>query len=276
MSNENNNSEFIYQAGMTAAEPVMITYTSNQFPCVVLPPNCNMHPVPLDHVERWLGRPVRKRGSFSFTTAESFARYINEHKTEDTRVFADINCDGANFKGVLNFHGKEPSFGDHYCMLTLSPTQEWTELVNNDGNEMSQTEFASFLEENAMLFATPSGADLLELIQTLEAKADVRINQAVKLQSGAIKVRYDEDVTLRGGTGQQAGEMELPSMLNLNVVPFEGSALMSVTARLRYKVTERKIILFYKLVNPHLVVRQVANDVVNLILSKTGIEPFMV
>jgi len=276
MSNENNNSEFIYQAGMTAAEPVLITYTGTQFPYVALPPNHQLHSPELKRVEEWLGRPVRKRGSFSFTTADSFARYINEHKTEDTRVFADINCRDASFRAVLNFHGKEPSFGDHVAIFALSATKEWVELMDNNENEMSQTEFATFLEENAMLFATPSGADLLELIQTLEAKADVRINQAVKLQSGAIKVRYDEDVTLRGGTGQQAGEMELPSALNLNVVPFEGASFMSVTARLRYKVTERKIILFYKLVNPHLVVRQVANDVVNLVLSKTGIEPFMV
>jgi uncharacterized protein YfdQ (DUF2303 family) len=276
MSNDNN-AEFIFGAGASSVTGMTVTYTPGQMPVSVLPPNYSLYTPDLNQVERWLGRPIRKRGKFAFVTAESFARYLNEHKTEDTRVFADIDCCTASFKGVLNFHGKEPSFGDHECTLALSPTREWTDLLAHDQAEFTQVEFAAFLEERTTLFATPSGADLLELIQTLEAKADVRINQAVKLQSGAIKVRFDEDVTIRGGgTGQQAGEMELPSTLTLNVQPFEGAALMSVAARLRYKIGDRKIILFYKLINPHLIVRQVANDVVSTILAETGIEPFMV
>src|SRR5690606_11399767 len=89
----------------------------------------------------------------------------------------------------------------------------------NNGGTFSQTEFALFLEDNERVFQSPSGADLLELVTTLEGKNNVRFNTAVRLSNGKAKLDYEEDVELRGGVG--TGQIEVPTELICKIIPFE-------------------------------------------------------
>ena len=87
---------------------------------------------------------------------------------------------------------------------------------------MNQGEFAQFLEENAGMFTEPKGADLLELILSLEGRNHADIKEAFKLQSGAIKVNYTEEVVLKGVASNREGNIELPSILKVAIALFRG------------------------------------------------------
>ena len=90
---------------------------------------------------------------------------------------------------------------------------------------MSQVDFATYLEDNAALFTDPKGADMLELIRNLEGHANVSINQAVKLQTGAIKLTFTEEVELQGWEHRRPGR-------------FDGTAARSSTSPSRHSKRE--------------------------------------
>lgn len=245
-------------------------------PVFVLPKEHRAEILDLGRIEPWLGRPTRKRGNFYFGTVESFVRYFNEHKDKNSRIFAVVCDSGAKFVGMLNFHGEEPSFNDHACHHVLQHTQEWRTWIDHNRQPMSQAEFASFLEENADLFVQPAGADLLELIQTLEAKQHVHYDSGMKLQNGTIRLRYSEEVELRGcPSGTQSGDMELPALVTASIVPFEGVSQYEVKARLKYKLDSRKVSFWYEAIAPHQIIREVVNNLLRQIEEDTGIKPFI-
>lgn len=252
--------------------------TGESFPLQVLPPGYQLAIPSVDQAEKWLDAPLRKRGTFSFGHMESFSRYFNEHKIQASRIFAKITQSGASFEGRLNFHDTAPAWGDHICSFALLQTPEWQTFMGNNRKDMTQEDFATFLEENADMFVEPSGATLLELVSTLEGAAHCYVESGIKLQTGAIKLKLTEEVTLRSGAGVTAGtkegEMEIPSVLKLGIAPFEGTSRYEINARLKYTIKSRKLLLRYEAVQPHLVVRQVANDVLQFIAKQTGVEPF--
>jgi len=272
-----NLNETLLSAGRALGSLQGLTPDGVKVPVAVLPRDYEAKILDVGECEEWMLRPLRKQGMFQFADVASFMRYFNEHKNEDSRVFADVDDNAITFKGTLNFHGNAPEFNDHECRVCLEPTLEWKRLTAMNRKQMTQGEFALFLEENADMFTAPSGADLLELIQNLEGKSHVNINSAIKLQNGAIKLSFTEDVELRNGvTTAQQGDMTVPTVLGLSVAPFEGVGRYDLVARLRYRISDRKITFWYEVVNIHLVVRAIADNLVQIITEKTGTEPFRV
>lgn len=261
-------------AGRALGGPELIEPDGQKAPLVVIPAGHRAEILKLSEVEQWLHAPIRKKGAFAFGDLDSFIRYFNEQKNEDSRIFSNVTDTGASFEGIINFHGAEPDFNDHKCTHTLTPTLEWTVWRENNKAQKTQTAFATFLEEHEDMFVDPKGADLRELIQTLEGKSHVNIAQAVKLQTGAIKLTYNEDVELKGQIASQTGDILVPTMLKVSIAPFVGTARYEMEARLRYRIDNRKIVFWYETVAPHLVVRAIASDMLNVIKKQTGLEPF--
>ncbi|HEX4646322.1 MAG TPA: DUF2303 family protein, partial [Verrucomicrobiae bacterium] len=100
------------------------------------------------------------------------------------------------------------------------------------------------------------------------------INTAVKMQTGAIKLAYTEEVELKGGSASQAGELAIPAILEVGIAPFEGVARYRIKARLRYRIENRKVVFWYESVDTHLVVRQVCAEIIQIIEKQTGVVPF--
>jgi uncharacterized protein YfdQ (DUF2303 family) len=271
---ENDNIKTAMDAGAALANIHDIEPDGLSAPIIVVPTGYKTEVPSVERVEAWLVNPLRKKGEFHLSELDSFIRYFNEHKTDDSRIFATITDTGAYFEGVLNFHGKQPAFGDHRCTLKLTPTHEWNVWLTNNKVKMTQADFAQFLEDNADMFTEPTGANLLEIVQTLEGKSHVNISQAVKLQNGQLKLTYTEDVELKGVTSAQAGEMILPMILNVGIAPFQGVTRYAMKARLRYRIENRKITLWYEVIDAHLFVRDVCNGVLTAMEKQTGITPF--
>jgi uncharacterized protein YfdQ (DUF2303 family) len=245
-------------------------------PVALVPEGYSLEVLDLAALEHFAGKPNRKTGTHYFADTDSFCRYFKEHRSVDSRIFATIRDNCANFRAILNFHGDEPSFNDHVCELSLRPTHDWNVWINNSGQSMTQGTLATFLETNSDFFVSPSGADLLELISNLEGKAHVDITQAIKLQNGSINVKYTETVELRGGSAQQPGEIVMPKEFTVALEIFEGTGILQMKARLRYRIADKKIVFWYEPIHPEKFVREICAQVMQEIETETGIVPFRV
>lgn len=223
--------------------------------------------------------PTRIVQSPMFLEVGSFTAYVNRFKTAHTLIFAGLTAAGATFRAVLDYHGPTPDLipgrCDHQATFTLVQTPEWLAWIGADRKPKNQVEFAAFLEDNLPLFAEPSGAELLELVQTLTGKQDVRFNSAVRLQSGANKLHFDEDVVLRGASTTKDGEVELPAILKAGIAPFQGAAKYEVNARLKYRIESRKLALWYETIGVHVILRDLIMETVKSVAEATEIIPLL-
>lgn len=230
-------------------------------------------------LEAFLPHPSRRRSTPVFKTAESFVRYVNNQRGDNSQIFVNMTDTDASMVGVLDFHtvdsGKPGSWCTHRPRLDLQQTVDWKRWMASNKMAFEQVGFALFLEENENLFVEPSGAQLLEIVQTLEGKADVRFHSGIRLQSGQHRLNYEEEISMKGSTGVQQASIELPSLLTVGIAPFEGCQKYKVQARLRYRIESRKIKLWYDTINPHLVVRDAISQIVKEVAEGTKIQPLI-
>lgn len=228
--------------------------------------------------------PERITAGRTFSDVESFAAYVTRFQCPGTLLFAKITDTNCEITAHLDYHdqtflaGSERSrdWSSHRAHLVCVLTKEWATWMKhngpkgNNGEAFSQTAFAQFLEDNERVFIAPSGAELLELVTTLEGKNNVRFNTAVRLSNGKAKLDYEEDVELRGGIG--TGQIEVPTELKCKIIPFEnGPEPYEVRSRLRYRVANRQIVFWYETITPHLVLRDAAKAVLDAVREKVKV-----
>lgn len=218
--------------------------------------------------------PKRIERYVRFTTAASFSAYVNRFAEPATLICAASVNGTTIFTALLDYHAPgKPARVAHKAEFVPVVTEDWKTLMASDRKCFSQLEFATWLEENARFVTSPASADLLELVQTLNGKSDVRFDSAVRLQSGGSRVSFEEDVQLKGSISSVSGFVEFPSTLALAVQPFEGAAVYALSARLKYRIASNKLALWYEIVTPHLVVRDAVDLIVAQITKDTGLTP---
>lgn len=242
-------------------------------PLVVIPSGCK-----IESLEPYFP-PTRIKRGVALLEAGSFIEYVNRFKNDSTLIFANVTETSASFIAMLDYHGPAPELEPDYCSHTAKfstiQTPEWKIWLAADRTQMDQVKFATWLEDNAGLFTDPSGADLLELVQTLSGKSDVRFNSAVRLTSGSNKLHFDEDVILRGASTTKEGDVELPAILTAGIAPFQGAPKYEVKARLKYRIDSRKLALWFETISIHVIVRDSIMLVVKEIAEKTSIVPLL-
>jgi len=219
--------------------------------------------------------PAFIKQNVALTHADSFIAYVKRFKAKASQIFATVTNTGASFLAALDYH-LAPEVADrvlHRATYACQHTVEWNTWMGKDRKEMNQEDFARFLEENERLFVAPNGAELLELIATLEGKSHVNFTSGVRLQNSSVRLTFEEDVDLRGGVG--TGQIEIPQLLSMAISPFEGEVPYAVRARLRYKITSRKLVFWYETITPHLIVRDAAKLIVERVSTETGIPVLM-
>jgi uncharacterized protein YfdQ (DUF2303 family) len=243
--------------------------------------------------------PSRIEQNVVLIDAGSFIEYVNRFKDADTLIFCEVNDastpsqtglvanppSAASLTAVLDYHKvgiglNVPRYCVHTCTLQLRQTVEWQTWRSKNAVRFGQVEFATFLEDNQHLFnavrkedSTLKGAELLELVTTLHGKRDVKFDTSVRLQNGASKLTYVDDVDVRGTSA--AGSIELPSIINVGMSIFEGGQPYKVDARLKTRVEGRQIQLWYETIQMHKIVRDSIRDVVKLVAEKTSITPLL-
>ena len=221
-------------------------------------------------------KPFRKRGGVRVTAVESFCEYVNDHKTQGTTIFVAATTSGLVANAVLNHHSKiEPGFGDHSVVFNSAQTVDWTRWMGKNGQHFNQVDFALHLENCQHFIVDPPGAELLEMVQSLEGKSKVRYSSINRLANGRVALDYEQDVELKGTPGgTKAGQVDFPQTIVCGLAPFEGIDLVQVHNRLRYRIgNDKSLVLWYEVINPHVIIKAATDKLAEIIAEKTKVKP---
>lgn len=224
-------------------------------------------------LEHLLATPIRKRETAHLHTVDSFCAYVNRHAHEDAAVvFFDENK--STFSAVLNYHPLSrdgyADWCDHRALYTMPASTEWQTWMRSNNAGKNQAEFAQFIEDNLPDIIEPEGAKLLDMVKTLQAKRSVNFESAVRLDNGATEFVYLEDIK---GTVTK-GKVDIPTEFKIGIPPYRGEAPFVVVARLRYRINDTKLVLWFDLVRPHKVLEQVQREVSARIAEGTKLPMF--
>lgn len=185
------------------------------------------------------------------TDSESFDEVSgqeNAHGSGELELWADI--DARTIKAILDGYD---GLRKHTATLQLKIAREWAEWASVDGKLLGQVEFAQFIEDHLSTIAKPDGAQLLDICQTLEATKSAQFKQQHILASGQRTFRHEEQIEGKAGV---KGDLTIPGELTLVLRPFQGSDLIPITARFRFRPDSEGLRLGVKLAEPDRVLEE--------------------
>ncbi len=244
----------LVELGRASGSPQLVAGGNSAY--AVIPSTCKVEDLTRFIVNDNTERPVRKAGTIKVLDGPSFCEYHTLFADGDSRVFADETT--GRFLAILDYHQttEGPSNTARWCKhrldLTLRASAEWTAWKAKDGKQLSQTDFAEFIEDNAPDIVTPDAATMREVAMDLSAKSDVDFGSAIRLQNGQVQFKYSEKIVGTFGNGQ----IEIPERFVISIPVHIGTERIEVTARLRYRINSGKLTFSYHLLRPDAIERE--------------------
>lgn len=207
--------------------------------------------------------PTRKRGAVKVHDAASLVAYLAKHGNASSEVWADRRR--LSLVAVLNAHTDEAAaWEDHRASFEVLATPAWKAWAELDGKFIDQATFAEHIENRAVDIVKPSGADMLEVAQSISATVGVRFESSKLLSNGERQLEYRETVEAKAG---RAGRLDIPQQIELALAPFEGAPPYKVLARFRYRITDGVLRLAVALERPEDVISNAFDEVVDSITN---------
>lgn len=198
--------------------------------------------------------PARVRNVVQVPDVASFKDYWTLFHDENSRAFA--NETNNSVTAILDYHGAgegSPRWGSHKLTLALETSEEWKTWTKKNGQQMTQEEFAEFLEDNAPDVTNPTAATMLEIARTFQYSSDVQFKRGVRLATGQVQLDYHEMVN---GVAGENGQIQIPERFTVSIPVFIRAERRSMEARLRYRVANGKLAIWYSLWRPDEVRRE--------------------
>ena len=205
----------------------------------------------VEDLERLLPHPVRKRNTVSIDRADSFIRYVKAHQiTGATAIYQGSTSAGdLQFKAIIDDHETgdkgQANWQQHKVYFTPKLSREWCIWNKSNECDISQEQFAQFIERNMPDIADPAGSTLLEIVRTLESKKNVNFRSGIRLDNGDFSIQYEETSTAKAG---EKGTLDIPQTIILSIPVYEGGAPYAIEARFRYRINEGRLRMWYELV----------------------------
>lgn len=226
--------------------------------------------------EKLLEQPYRKNGSIALDDDDSFIAYINRHKIVDLSTIyclADYENSRIDFKCIINDHGA-PQDGqqwrDHCAAYQPEFSEEWRRWVGGNKRQLSQLEFAMFIEENLNDVAAPegmpTGSQLLEMATSFQANQDMRFKSAIRLQNGGVNMSF-----VQNDDNQTLATMQMFEKISIGIPVFWNGDAYQITARLRYRVREGRLNFWYELIRSDKTLEHATKQLIEKIKLETGI-----
>lgn len=284
----------IKQGAMPARQIAALIDQDTQAPCLLWPDKT------LTDLEHLLKTPEAKRGHAELSDVDSFIAYIKRHRTAGTIVLGDFTERDGWFRSILDHHTPHQvinvdegdtveeryaaGWSEHTARICLQTTPEWRRWTDKAGKQLTQQEFAEFIEDNAPDVVAPdapglhgvppgtklpSSADLLQVALTLQVNTDVRFNSAIKLSNGSTQLAFAEQVN--GSYGAET-KLTVPDLFTIGIAPFIGAPKFVVQIRLRYRASGGKATFSYQIVRPHKVVAVAWEEQRSRIEEQTGLQ----
>jgi uncharacterized protein YfdQ (DUF2303 family) len=226
--------------------------------------------VPRDYevkdLETFLPRPLRIKQEVVLYDTDSFIAYVKDFMTGATLIFFDVQQE--TFNAAFDYHEIEkPSWCAHSAAFKPRRSVEFTTWMDTNRKQMTQVEFARFLEENLPDVVEPNSAELLQVALTFEAKKSVEFSSGVRLSNGQIEFQYDEIV--RGAA--QKGKIEVPEKFVLGVPIHVNGPAYRIDVRLRWRLQEGKVAFWYEVIRPHRLIEHALKEISQRIATETAL-----
>lgn len=230
----------------------------------------------LEHLsKKFAYKPARLEQSVIVKDADSFVEYLLRHQTNSVAVFCDTEA--LKFTALLDYHnGISPHWGHHKCQLAIERTRELSAWLRNDGNEMTQTEFATFIEDNASEIiasdTTPGGAEMLKIALTLSRTEDANFKSGTNLDNGETKFIFEQNFNDRAG---EMGDLNIPRKIKIGVPLFrcaDPSGGYIIEARFRYRIRQGRLTMWYELIRPERTIDDAVNNISEYIKTQVAEE----
>lgn len=216
-------------------------------------------------------QPRRKTGRTTVRDVASFATYWAKHNQDGrSEVYADRASLTAT--AVLDAPGgngpDDTGWGQHRLILQLKHSSAFQAWKGCDGRDMTQEQFAEFLEDNRADIQSPPAAEMLEVAQSIQAATKVDFSAGYRLVDGQRRLAYVETVESRAGA---KGELAIPAEIRLAVPVFDGAQVADeLVARFRHRISSGSLRLMYKLDRPDDVVDSAFEGVVADVAEACG------
>lgn len=224
----------------------------------------------LKDLSHTLSHPTRKTGSIKAQTEKAFVSIYRRYKNdESTVVYADRKH--GKFKSVFNDHAAadgKAGHGDFDCEYVCPKSNEWKIWSERNNVRMTQEQFAHFIEQNLVDIVEPNSSEMLQISRELVAKKSANFSSTTRLSDGSHQFHYDEDI--KGTT--KSGNLEIPETFKIGIPVFLNGTGYEIEARLRYRIKEQHLEMWYELIRPHDVYEDAFNSIFESIEKEIGNE----
>lgn len=216
----------------------------------------------------------------NFVEPASLALYANMYKTPTVILLASISA--FTIQALLDYHepvytadGKlfEDAEGDnntqpipqrnqHTAIYKAELHPDFVKWKSKFGILLGQVDYAEFIEDMLHTIVFPEAADLLESLSDLKVHRAAQFENKVDLRGGKIGLTFKEE-------DSQSGRIALPDVIVLGVPIFLGTAPLSITLKLRYRLVDRALKLFVVCPGIDMIVRSEFERIAEEVRDKT-------
>ena len=261
------------EAGIAAALAMELTkhelLTQNGVP-ILLTTGCN-GVVERKSLEHLLDTPLRPSTHVKLATSKDLHQYLanqaNWNRAEspttgDTSkppvgldnvvVFADR--DKLNFHAFLDYHHVTGGrWLNHSASVTYKESHQFGIWKKNDGVKMGQEAFAEFLDENVLDITDPSGAEVVAFASCLEAHRTEIFKSSTNLGNGEVKFNWSNESSGDAAT-------KFPTDMKIGIPIWTNGEKILIPVKLFYRVSEGKLLFWYKLRNLENIIDSLWNE----------------
>lgn len=214
-----------------------------------------------EYLRDFRDNPKYRSGTVQVDDLASFIAHVNRFKDDQSAIFGDRGegLHGDKGPSLLAIHdydeptGGKPRFGRHRTHYALPISDEWETWTEANDAELTQAEFAAFIQDQIADVLDPASAvagtakdsllkvadllgttvappiKLLEVSRNLTVNATKNVKQAVTLETGEVQLTYEEVHNTSQG--------KVPSLFAIGIPVFRNGSNYVVPVRLRYALS---------------------------------------
>ena len=197
--------------------------------------------------------------------AASFLAYVHRHVTDPAYLEVWCDLDQRTVTAIIDApRGADPGLAGHVAQLRVKPTIEWTDWARANGQYLTQSEMAEFIEDHLPQFVDPPGAEMLEIATSIQTSSKGSFESAIRLESGQQQFAWREEIEGKAG---RKGTLAIPSQVTIAMAPFQESPAYKITARFRYRVNGGDLRLALKIDRAAQVLETAFSEIVSEIVA---------
>ncbi len=201
-------------------------------------------------LERLLDTPRRPTTHVKLATSKDLHAYLikqavigeDAESSDNVVVFADR--DSLNFHAFLDYHhpADQHRWLNHSASVTYKESHQFGIWKENDGEKMGQEEFAEFLDENVLDITEPTGSDVVSFASCLEARRTEVFKSSKNLSNGEVQFNWSNESSGDSTT-------KFPTDMKIGIPIWSNGEKIEIPVKLFYRVSEGKLLFWYKLRN---------------------------